>query len=40
MSMLCDRIKFEIGINSNDELLETIGEHMREIKKKEVRKYY
>jgi predicted small metal-binding protein len=39
MSMLCNRIKFEIGINNNDELLETIGEHMREIKK-DVRRYY
>jgi predicted small metal-binding protein len=38
--MLCNRIKFEIGINNNEELLETIGEHMREIKKKDVRRYY
>jgi hypothetical protein len=34
MSMLCNRIKIEIGINNNDHLLETIEEHMREIKKR------
>jgi hypothetical protein len=38
--MLCNRIKFGIGINNNDEPLETIGEHMREIKKKDVGRYY
>jgi hypothetical protein len=39
MSMLCNRIKIEIGINNNDELLETVGEHTREIKK-DVRRYH
>jgi len=32
MSMLYNKIKFEIDIN-NDELLKTIWEHMREIKR-------
>jgi hypothetical protein len=31
VSMSRNRIKIEIRINNNDELLETIGEHMREI---------
>jgi hypothetical protein len=34
MSMLYNKIKFEIDIN-NDELLKTIWEHMREIKRGE-----
>jgi hypothetical protein len=33
MSMLCNRVQIEMGIN-NDGLLKTIGEHMREIKKR------
>jgi hypothetical protein len=35
MSMLYSKIKFEIDIN-NDELLEIIWEHMREIKRGEI----
>ncbi len=34
ISMLYDKIKIEININ-NDELLETIWEHMRKIKREE-----
>jgi hypothetical protein len=34
MSMLYSKIKFEININ-NDELLETIWEHTREVKRGE-----
>ncbi len=34
MSMLSNKIKFEIDIN-NDELLRTISEHMREIERGE-----
>jgi hypothetical protein len=33
MSMLCNRVEIEMGIN-NGELLKTIGEHMREIFKR------
>jgi len=32
MSMLCNKIKFEININNNG-LLETKWQHMKEIKK-------
>ncbi len=38
MFILYNKIKFEIDIN-NDELLETICEHMREIKRGETRYY-
>jgi len=34
MSMFCSKIKFEIDMN-NDELLETILKHVREIKRGE-----
>jgi hypothetical protein len=38
MSMLCNRVEIEMGVN-NDELLKTRGEHMGEIKKKDARRY-
>jgi hypothetical protein len=39
MSMLCCEIKIEIDIN-NDEILKTIREHIKKIKRVEGRGYY